>query len=76
MKNSPKIVSISVAVTTIIVAFYSITPYIGVPAQIIILLFLLIPFIMIWMVITILKRGVSSSKTFEDHWYEDFDQNQ
>ena len=56
--------------------FYTISPYIGVPDDAIILMFTLSPLLVIWMVIGVLKYGEPSTKTWEEgHWYEDKDVN-
>jgi hypothetical protein len=52
-------------------AFYQITPLIGVPAGIIIILFVVSHCVVLYMAYVILKHGIPSEDTFEDKFYED-----
>lgn len=59
--------------TSLFLLFYTLSPYIGLGEHWIVLLFLLSPFLMIWMVLSILIKGKPSSKKFDDgHLYEDY----
>jgi hypothetical protein len=63
---------IPVLVTTIFLVVYTISPYIGVPEPVIALAYVLAPFLVIWMVFSILIKGEPSGRTFEDgYWYDD-----
>ena len=64
-------VQFSIFLTTSILLFYVMTPFLGVPAALISTLFLLLNGLLIWMVLNVLKHGVSSGKTFDETWYDD-----
>ena len=64
-------IKIPVFLTTAVLVFYTMTPFIGVPYALISTIFLLINGMLIWMVIRVLKDGVPSGKKFEDRWYDD-----
>jgi hypothetical protein len=64
-------VQFSIFLTTTILLFYTISPFMGVPAALISSMFLLLNALLIWMVLRILKHGVPSGRTFNDTWYDD-----
>lgn len=68
MKN----IRLPIFVTTLYLFIYALTPYFAISSKITIAMFLLSPFLMAWMVLSILIKGESSTKKFSDgHWYED-----
>ena len=69
MKN----IQFPVYFTSLVLVFYTLTPYIGVPYALIATLFLSLNILIIWMVVRVLKDGVPSSKRFSESWYEDLD---
>jgi hypothetical protein len=56
-----------------VLAFYVLTPYLGVPYALISTLFISLNILIVWMVIRVLKDGVPSTKKFSENWYEDLD---
>jgi hypothetical protein len=46
-------------------------PIVGVPYALLAFALLLAPVLVIWMVYSILKNAIPSSRTFEECWYED-----
>lgn len=66
-----KQIKVPVFLVTALAVIYQLSPYIGFNAQLIFLLFLLLPFAMIWMVYRILKVGAPIEKTWEEYFYED-----
>lgn len=67
-------VLIPVVVTTVYLFVYTLTPHLPISSKITIAMFLFSPFLMIWMVLSILIKGEPSKKKFSDgHWYEDVD---
>lgn len=58
---------------TLFMVCYQFLPFAGVSDRLILGLFLISPFIMIWMVYKVLKQGKATDKTWEDYFYEDFD---
>lgn len=54
-----------------LVLIYAVSPQLGFSDDAVVLFFLLLPLPVIWMVVRILKDGTPSSKTWEEHFYED-----
>ena len=71
--NNMKKPAIIILITTFYLLFFQASPYIGVPDGVIIAMFILAPFIVIYMVYVVLKFGKSSNYTFEERFYEDWD---
>ena len=70
MKN----IKATVTLSTLFLFLYILSHHLNVPVAIPMLLFCLSPFVMIWMVISILKDGTPSDKKFSDgYFYEDYD---
>lgn len=69
MKN----IRIPVYSTSLVLAFYTMTPYMGIPLALFSTLFLFLNGLFIWMVISVLKDGIPSNKRFEESWYEDLE---
>lgn len=67
-----KKVKFPVLFSTFYLLLHSISPYLGVPESVIIASWMLSPLLVIWMVVRVLKDGVPSDKTFDEHFYEDF----
>lgn len=57
---------------TLYVVIYQLSPYMGFTENAIISMFVLSPVVVIWMVVRVLKDGEPSTKTFTDHFYEDY----
>jgi len=65
-------VKIPVFVSTLYVIFYTISPYIGIPEGFIIAMYLFAPFVVLWLVLSILINGKDSGRKFSDgYWYDD-----
>jgi hypothetical protein len=63
---------IPVLVTSLFLLVYTLSPYLGVPESLIALAYVMAPFMVIWMVLSILIKGEPSGKTFDEgHWYDD-----
>ena len=54
-----------------LVLLYAVSPQLGFSDDAVVLFFLLLPLSVIWMVVRILKDGTPSSKTWDEHFYED-----
>lgn len=54
-----------------LVLMYAVSPQLGFSDHAVILFSLLLPVPVIWMVVRILKDGTPSSKTWDEHFYED-----
>lgn len=67
MKN----IEFPVYLTSSLLVFYSLTPFMGVPYALVTSLFLSLNVLIIWMVIRVLKDGIPSKRTWKDQWYED-----
>ena len=61
-----------VTLVTCFVVIYHFTPLLGFSDEAIMSLFIIAPFLLIWMTIKILKQGVPTDKTFDDYFYEDY----
>lgn len=65
--------AIVITLATLYLLFFKASPYIGLPDEAIIAMFILAPFFVIYMVYVILKYGRPSKFTFEERFYEDHD---
>ena len=72
MKN----IQFPVYFTSLVLAFYAMTPYLGVPYALVSTLFLALNVMIIWMVVRVLKDGVPSQQTWEETWYDDYSDDQ
>ena len=68
-----KKVAVTIFIATVYALFFQATPYIGIPDQFIFGMFLLSPFVVLYMAYVILKHGKPSSYTFEERFYDDYD---
>ena len=68
-----KKVPVAIFIATLYALLFQATPYIGIPDDVIFGMFLLSPFIVLYMVYVILKYGKPSSYTFEERFYDDYD---
>lgn len=66
-----KKVPVVILLVTLFAVFYNISPHIGIPGKAIIIMFILSPFLLVYMVYVILKYGKPSGHTFDDRFYED-----
>jgi len=67
-------IRIPIFVTTLYLFVYTLTPHLNLSSQVTVTMFLFSPFLMAWMVLSILIKGEPSTKKFSDgHWYEDVD---
>jgi hypothetical protein len=74
VKPTPwKNVRVVVIFATIYAGFYQVAPHLGVPTQAVIAMFLLSPFVVLYMAYVILKYGKPSRFTFEERFYDDVD---
>ena len=65
--------AIVIILATLYLLIFQLSPYIGASDEAIIAMFILSPFIVIYMAYVILKYGKSSGHTFEEKFYDDFD---
>jgi len=65
--------AIVIAIASLYLIVFQASPYIGIPDEAIIAMFILAPFIVIYMVYVILKFGKPSQHTFNERFYEDYD---
>ena len=65
--------AIVISLATLYLLFFKASSYIGLPDEAIIAMFILAPFIVIYMVYVILRYGRPSKFTFEERFYEDHD---
>jgi hypothetical protein len=65
--------AIVITLATLYLLFFKASPYIGLPDEAIIAMFILAPFILIYMAYVILKYGKPSGHTFEERFYDDYD---
>jgi len=65
--------AIVIGFATLFMVFYNLSPYLSIPDEFIIAMFILSPIILIYMVYVILKFGKPSKYTFEDRFYDDLD---
>ena len=65
--------AIVIALATLYLIIFQISPYINASEEAIIAMFILSPFIVIYMAYVILKYGKPSGHTFEERFYDDFD---
>lgn len=68
-----KKVWIAITLATLYLVFYTLSPHIGVPDQLIVALFILSPFVVVSMVYIILKYGKPSKYSFDERFYDDLD---
>ncbi|MBW7914575.1 MAG: hypothetical protein H3C54_12970 [Taibaiella sp.] len=62
---------IVVSLVTLFAVVYHAAPFIGLPDNLIIGMFILSPFLVVYMAYVILKYGKPSAHTFDERWYED-----
>ena len=65
--------AIIITLSTLYLIIFQVSPYIGIPDEAIIAMFILSPFVVIYMAYVILKYGKPSKHTFEERFYEDHD---
>ena len=56
---------------TIYAMVFNASPFLGIPPSAILLMFILSPFIMIYMAYVVLRFGKPSKYTFDQRWYDD-----
>jgi uncharacterized membrane protein YqjE len=66
-----KQLKVPILLVSTLVLIYSVSPQLGFNDQAVFLFFLLLPIAVIWMVYRILKDGTPTTKTWEEHFYED-----
>lgn len=60
-------------VTSVILIIYSFLIAVDLAPSLVLLIFAISPFLVIWMVVTVLKDQQPIRKTFEDYFYQDED---
>ena len=68
-----KKVGIVILMATLYVIIYHAAPYIHIPDAVIIVMFILSPFVVAYMIYVILKHGKPSGYTFDERFYDDYD---
>ena len=63
----------AVSVITLYLILYVVLIQFGAPYPLITAVFTLSPFLIIWMVFRVLRDPVSTSRTFDDYFYQDAD---
>jgi hypothetical protein len=69
MKKTTAVISFA----TLYLVIFQLAPFIRMSDKIIIAMFILSPFIVVYMVYTVLKDGKPSQNTFDEKFYEDHD---
>ena len=69
-----KKVPATITFVTLFAVFYHIAPFINVPDKLIYGMFLVSPFLVLYMAYVILKYGKPSGHTFKDRYYDDLDE--
>ena len=64
-----------ISLATVFMLVYNLSPFIGVPDEAIIAMFILSPLVLIYMAYVILRYGKPSKYTFEDRFYDDYNPN-
>lgn len=64
---------IVITMATLYAVFFQVSPYINFSENIITALFILSPFVVVYMTYVILKDGKPSDHSFEDRFYDDYD---
>jgi len=62
-----------IALVTLFAVVYQLSPYVGFPAGAVFTMFLIAPLLVIYMVYVILKSGTPSGHTFDERFYDDFE---
>lgn len=65
--------AIIIGFATVFMLFYNMAPYIAIPDAIIIGMFILSPFVIIYMAYVIIRYGKPSRHSFEEKFYDDLD---
>jgi len=65
--------AVVITFATLFVILFNASPYLGIPDEVIIAMFILSPVVVIYMVYVILKYGKPSQHTFEERFYDDYD---
>ncbi len=60
-----------IGLVSLFAVVYHAAPFIGLPDGVIIGMFILSPFLVVYMAYVILKYGKPSTYTFDERWYED-----
>lgn len=66
-----KQLKVPVIFVSTLVLIYAVSPQLGFSDRAVLFFFLLLPPATIWMLYRILKDGIPSGKTWEEHFYED-----
>lgn len=66
-----KKVPVVITLVTMFAVFYHMSPFTGIPDRAIIIMFILSPFLVLYMAYVILKYGTPSKYTFDERFYED-----
>lgn len=66
-----KRVWIVIGLVSLFAVIYHAAPFIGLPDNLIIGMFILSPFLLVYMTYVILRYGKPSAYTFDERWYED-----
>ena len=62
-----------VLIVTIILVVYTLLAELEMAPELVLIIFLCSPFIIIWMVISVLKSRDTSHRTFDEYFYDDAD---
>jgi hypothetical protein len=65
--------AVIIAIATLYLFFFHLSPYINIPDAVIIAMFIFSPIVLIYTLYVILKFGKSSKYTFEEKFYDDTD---
>ena len=67
--------AVIITIATLYLFFFHLSPYLNVPDEVIVTLFILAPFLIVYMVYVVLRFGEPSKHTFEERFYDDLDYN-
>jgi hypothetical protein len=62
-----------ISFTSIYLVVYTILAYLSVLQDVVVIMFVLSPFLVIWMVYRVLKDGKPSGRSFSEYFYDDVD---
>lgn len=65
--------AVIITLATLFVVIYNLSPYIGIPDEAIIAMFILSPIVLIYMAYVIIRFGKPSKHTFDEKFYDDVD---
>ena len=65
--------AVVIALATFFMVIYNLSPYLGIPDEFIIAMFIVSPIVLVYMAYVIMKFGKPSKHTFDEKFYDDVD---